>query len=203
LSTGRSRTECPRQPNLVLIGFMATGKSTIGRLCARSLGFRFRDSDTLIERRAGRPIPEIFAEEGESAFRARESEALQDLARGYHLVIATGGGAVMNAVNVARLRRTGIVILLHAAPEEILMRVGNRQSRPLLADAPDPLARIESLLLQREPYYRAAAHAIVETTGLSRETAAARVLEAYHTEAERWRWPGRLPRKDREDGETA
>lgn len=182
---------------------MATGKSTIGRLCARALGYRFRDSDTLIQRRAGRPIPEIFAEEGEAAFRAREAEALQDLARGHHLVIATGGGAVMNAVNVARLRRTGVVILLHAAPEEILMRVGNRQSRPLLADAPDPLARIETLLLQREPYYHAAAHAVVETTGLSREAAAERVLEAYHAEAKRWRWTGGASRREKEDGETA
>lgn len=203
MSTARPGNERPREPNLVLIGFMATGKSTIGRLCARALGFRFRDSDTLIQRRAGRPIPEIFAEEGEAAFRTREAEALQDLARGHHLVIATGGGAVMNAVNVARLRRTGVVILLHAAPEEILMRVGNRQSRPLLADAPDPLARIETLLLQREPYYHAAAHAVVETTGLSREEAAERVLEAYHAEAERWRWTGGASRKEKEDGETA
>jgi shikimate kinase len=182
---------------------MATGKSTIGRLCARALGFRFRDSDTLIQRRAGRSIAEIFAEEGEAAFRARETAALQELARGYHLVIATGGGAVLNAVNVARLRRTGVVILLHAAPEEILLRVGNRQSRPLLADAPDPLARIQTLLHQREPYYHAAAHAIVETTGLSREAAAERVLQAYHAEAQRWRWIVNAPQRERGDGETA
>jgi len=174
-------------PNLVLIGFMATGKSTIGRRCARELGFRFRDSDTLIERRAGKPIPAIFAEEGEAAFRAREADAIRDLARGSRVVLSTGGGAPMNPVNVANLRRTGVIILLHATPDEILARVGNRQSRPLLADAEDPRVRIEALLAQRTPTYRAAADAVVETTGLTREEAVQQVLTAYQEIAARRR----------------
>jgi shikimate kinase len=173
-------------PNLVLVGFMASGKSAIGSQCARALGFGFRDSDKLVERRAGRTIPEIFDEEGEPAFRQMEAAALRDLARQSRVVIATGGGAVMNGTNVAQLRRTGVVILLWASVEDILRRAGSRLSRPLLADAEDPRARIESLLAEREQAYRSAAHAVAETSGLSRDEAVERVLDLYRQQAARW-----------------
>jgi shikimate kinase len=176
-------------PNLILIGFMATGKSTIGRWCARALGFRFRDSDTLVERRAGKPVPVIFAEEGEAAFREMEAAAIRDLARGRRVVIATGGGAVMRSTNVAHLRRSGVVVLLRTSPEEILARSGNRVNRPLLASADDPRARVAELLAQREPYYQAAAHLVIDTTGLTREEAAERVLAAYRARAQTWSRP--------------
>lgn len=166
-------------PNLVLVGFMATGKSTIGRRCARELGYPFRDSDSVIERRAGKSIPAIFAEDGEPAFRRLEAAAIRELARAGATVIATGGGAPMNSGNVAYLRRTGFVVLLWSDPEEILARCGTRANRPLLAGANDPRARIECLLAQREPAYRAAAHAVVDSTGLTREETAQRVLDAY------------------------
>lgn len=158
---------------------MATGKTTIGRRCASELGFRFRDSDTFIERRVGKPIPAIFAEDGEEAFREAEVAAIRALAGDSRLVIATGGGAPMNPVNVENLRRTGIIILLQTTPDEILARVGNRSSRPLLADAEDPRARIEALLEKRAPVYQAAADASVDTTGRTREQVVEQVLAAY------------------------
>lgn len=165
--------------NLVLVGFMASGKSTIGRRCAHALRFRFFDTDAVVEQCAGKPVPVIFAEDGEAVFRSLESDAIRRLAREPRAVIATGGGAVMNAANVARLRRTGYVVLLWTDPQEIMARCGSRSTRPLLAGAYDPAARIAELLTAREPLYRAAAHTVVETTGLSREEAAERVLDAY------------------------
>jgi shikimate kinase len=171
--------------NLVLAGFMATGKSTIGRRCAQALRFTFHDSDQVVERRAGKTVPEIFEQDGEERFRELESEAVRDLARERQCVIATGGGAVLSSTNVARLRRTGFIVLLWADPEEILMRCGSRASRPLLAGAEDPAQRIGDLLVRREPYYRAAANAVVETTGLTREESAERVLEVYHRLSQR------------------
>jgi shikimate kinase len=167
--------------NLVLIGFMATGKSTIGRRCAQALRFQFCDTDALVERRAGKSVSSVFEEDGEEQFRLLESEAIRDLARERRTVIATGGGAAINAVNVARLRRSGYVILLWTDPQEIVARCGTRATRPLLAGADDPEARITTLLASREPLYRSAAHTVVETTGLSREDAVERVLAAYHS----------------------
>jgi shikimate kinase len=176
-----SRTSRPVDRNLVLVGFMGSGKSTIGRRCAQALRFRFHDTDALVEHRAGKSVADIFAEDGEACFRALESDAVRDLARERRAVIATGGGVVMDSANVARLRRTGYVILLWADAAEILARCGTRATRPLLASAEDPAERITSLLARREPCYRSAAHAVVETTGLPREEAVERVLAAYHS----------------------
>jgi shikimate kinase len=153
--------------NLVLIGFMGTGKSAIGRRCARRLGYTFRDSDTAIVQRVGCSIPQLFAEQGEAAFRELEREVIAELAATPGLVIATGGGAAMNEENVAALRATGLVILLTASPEVLLRRVGNAQNRPLLASAPDPKARIVELLAARAPFYDRAAHHRVDTSFLS------------------------------------
>ncbi len=160
---------------------MASGKTTVGRQCARALAYRFRDSDSLVERRARKPVSAIFAEEGEAVFRAMEAAAIRDLARGSRAVISTGGGAVMNPANVAYLRRTGVVVLLWTAPEEIVARVGDCQTRPLLANADNPCARVEQLLNQREPTYRAAAHTVIETTGRTRDEVVEQVLEAYRS----------------------
>ncbi|MGC8667606.1 MAG: shikimate kinase [Chthonomonadales bacterium] len=166
-------------PNLVLIGFMATGKSSIGRRCARVLGFRFYDSDQEVVRMAGKPIPEIFAEEGEAAFRSLEAAAIRRLACLRRIVLATGGGAALNAVNVARMRRRGVVVLLQADPQEILRRARHGAGRPLLEGAADPLERICELLHRRRDAYTAAAHAVVDTTGLDLAGAVERVLDAY------------------------
>ncbi len=172
-----------RPPNLALIGFMGSGKSTVGRACARELGLPFRDSDTLVEQRAGMSIPEIFARDGEAAFRKLEAEAIRALASNPPIVLSTGGGAPMHQESVDRLRRTGIVVLLWADPDCLLARVGQTASRPLLATSEDPGERIRTLLAQREPYYRAAAHVVVDTTNLSRDEAVQRVLDAYRNRA--------------------
>lgn len=179
-------------PNLVLIGFMGCGKSTIGRLCARELRFRFTDTDARIEKQTGCAIAELFAREGEAAFRELERRAVSDLAMRANVVIATGGGAVLDPANVAALRGSGVLIWLYVEPEETLRRCGTRASRPLLADVEDPLARVQDLLAKREPFYQAAADAQVVTTGLRRETAARAVLEAYRGLASQWpHLPGR------------
>ncbi len=149
--------------NLVLIGFMGTGKSTLGRLCAAQLGYAFCDSDSEIEARTGCTVAELFAYEGEVQFRQRERDVIADLAATPGLVIATGGGAILDPQNAARLRATGLVVLLTASPEVILRRTGNGRSRPLLANAPDVRARIKELLAQRLPRYRAVAHCHVDT----------------------------------------
>ena len=132
--------------NLVLIGFMGTGKTTIGRLCAERLGYRFRDSDTEIESRIGCSIAQYFSQKGEAAFREIEREVIAELAEESDQVISTGGGVVLDPENAMRLREGGWVVLLQATPDAILARVGDTRSRPLLANAADPLARIEELL---------------------------------------------------------
>ena len=149
--------------NLVLIGFMGTGKSTLGRLCAAELGYGFCDSDHVLEAREGCTIAELFAHEGEARFREREREVIAELAATPNLVIATGGGAVLDTSNAARLRQTGLVVLLTAPPDVILKRVGRSRTRPLLANAPSPRARVEELLTERMPVYRQVAHCHVDT----------------------------------------
>jgi shikimate kinase len=167
------------RPNLVLIGFMGTGKTTIGKICARELGYAFRDSDAEIVRRAGKPIPEIFAQEGEAAFRQYEREAIADLASQEGLVIATGGGAVLDPANADTLRACGTVVLLTAAPFVLLRRVGDARTRPLLASSANPRERIMGLLRERRPLYERAAHFQIDTTHVNKTTVAANVLEKF------------------------
>ena len=140
--------------NIVLTGFMGTGKTTAGRLLARRLGFDFVDTDAIIEERHG-PIAAIFSERGEAAFRAIEREIAGELAERDQLIIATGGGMMLDPSNVALLSRNGRVFCLVAEPETILDRVvadASRVERPLLA-TPDPLQRIIDLLAERHPAY--------------------------------------------------
>jgi len=183
-------------PNLVLIGYMGTGKSTIGRACARALGFRAVDTDAHVERRCGRPIADIFAADGEAEFRRMEALAVEEAAMRVNVVIATGGGVVLNPGNVDTLRRSGVLMWLRVAPEEIVRRCGDPASRPLLASAADPLAKVKAMLTVREPLYSNAADAIVETTGLRREDAATLVLDAYRRLAAAW---PTVPGRDRRD----
>lgn len=141
--------------NLVLVGFMGTGKSTLGRVAARRLGRRFIDTDAEVEARAGLFIPEIFDRLGEEAFRALEAEVLVSVAERTGLVVATGGGALGRSENVAVLRANGVLVLLSARPDVLLRRVGGAEAaarRPLLA-GPDPLARIRTLLTERQELY--------------------------------------------------
>jgi len=141
--------------NLALVGFMGTGKSTIGRLVAEQIQFGFVDTDGLIEELLGRSISDIFAREGEAAFRKYEKQAVEGLGHRRNLVIAAGGGLAADPANMASLKAHALVVWLVASPETIWERVQTQTHRPLL-QGPDPLAKIRSLLREREPAYRQA-----------------------------------------------
>lgn len=141
--------------NIILTGFMGTGKTTVGLLLAKQLGYQFADTDKLIETRSGRSIPTIFTELGEAAFRQMEREIALELAGWAGLVISTGGRLMLDPVNAAELGRNGRIFCLTAAPEVILARLsadGGRE-RPLLA-VPNPAQRITALLAERQEGYR-------------------------------------------------
>jgi shikimate kinase len=141
--------------NIALIGFMGTGKSSVGQLIASQLHFAFLDTDHVIEGQAGKTISEIFSQDGEPAFRLLEQKLVQELAQRKKTVISTGGGLPANETNLASLRTHALLVCLWASPEKIWERVRNQTHRPLLQE-PDPLAKIRSLLAVREPFYRSA-----------------------------------------------
>ena len=161
--------------NVVLFGFMGVGKTTVGRLLAPRLGYRFIDSDTEAEREMGMKVSEAFTLLGEPEFRAAERRVITRLSRGNGQVIALGGGAVLDPGNVEALRRTGRMILLTASPEEISLRTRGDSSRPLLAGG-DKLSRIRALVEERRERYIAAADMVVDTNGVP----PIRVAEAIH-----------------------
>lgn len=139
--------------NLYLVGFMGTGKSTIGRLVARRLGFQLVDSDHEIEFKAGRTIAEIFAQQGEPAFRTLEREFVQDGHPASRTVVACGGGLVVQPGMLAELQRRGVVVCLHASLPTVLERTRRSRVRPLL-EVEDPEERIRRLYAEREPVYK-------------------------------------------------
>ncbi|MFH1477104.1 MAG: shikimate kinase [Verrucomicrobiota bacterium] len=161
--------------NIILVGFMGTGKTTVGRVLADRLKRVFVDMDVELEARAGKPIPKIFAEDGEPAFRRMERDLVVELSRqpvrhslgdgGRNLVVAAGGGVVLNPDNIRDFSATGRVICLKAAPDEILRRVSGSNHRPLLEQG-DKGERIRKLLMTRQPFYDAIP-AQVDTTGKS------------------------------------
>jgi len=137
-----------------LIGFMGTGKSEVGRLLSKELEWVFRDVDEMVEAEAGRSIPEIFEEEGESGFRRRERAALLKSMASSNSVVSCGGGIVVTPENLEDLLRQPYVYRLRAEPKTIFERVGSDPHRPLLQGEGDPLGRIGNLLNAREPLYR-------------------------------------------------
>ncbi len=141
--------------NLALIGFMGTGKTSVGRHVAEQLGFEFLDTDEMIQSRTGRSIADIFAKDGEPAFRELERQVVQELSAREKTVIATGGGLPTNPENLAALKSFALVICLWASPGKIWERVRNQSHRPLLHDA-DPQQKIRDLLAAREPFYKQA-----------------------------------------------
>lgn len=156
------RKTAANRRNLALVGPMGSGKTEVGRLLAARMGLAFVDLDASIADAAGMPIPAIFASEGESGFRARESAALlQTLARAGQ-VIATGGGAVLDAGNRAALRASATVVYLQVAPEEQLRRLAVDTARPLLQGV-DRSHRLAQLQAQREPLYREVAQLMFDT----------------------------------------
>jgi shikimate kinase / 3-dehydroquinate synthase len=148
--------------NVFLVGLMGAGKTTIGRMLARKLGLRFVDSDHEIEARTGAAIPLIFEIEGEGSFRRREAEVIRDLCGQEGIVLATGGGAILNPESRSLLQQRGTVVYLRASIPSILARTSHDKNRPLLRTA-DPRAKLEELMAQREPLYLEMAHLVVDT----------------------------------------
>ena len=164
--------------NLALIGFMGTGKSCVGRVAADMLHFTFLDTDHVIEARAGKPISDIFTQDGEPAFRQWERKIVEELTRREKTVIATGGGLPADPANLASLKTHALVICLWASPETIWERVRANDHRPLLNEA-DPQAKIRELLATREACYRQA-DVLVNTEMRSLREVALHVVHQFH-----------------------
>jgi shikimate kinase len=147
---------------IFLIGFMGSGKTTVGGLLAERLGWSFADLDDLIVRAAGASVAEIFAREGEEGFRRRETEAVRAAATGRRAVVATGGGAACREENLALMLGSGRVVALGVSAAEAVRRTGGRSGRPLLDGSADPLGAATALLAKRDAFY-ARAHLRVET----------------------------------------
>jgi shikimate kinase len=165
--------------NLVLVGFMGSGKSSVGREIARRWGFRFIDTDTTIRHKYRKSIPDIFATFGEPFFRDQENKTLQELQASQEAVIATGGGIILQPRNHPLLRTLGVVVWLTASEETVWERVSRNRNRPLLQTS-DPRTTIRNLMSTRYPLYDAVADITVETTNLTHQEVADRAVAALH-----------------------
>jgi shikimate kinase len=150
------------QDNIILVGLMGAGKSTIGRQLARKLGLTFYDSDKVIEERTGVSIPTIFEIEGEAGFREREEQVIAELAAMPNILLATGGGSVLRETNREHIKSGGTVIYLKAAADQLFHRIKHDRSRPLM-QTENPLQTLRNLLRTREPYYLEVADLVVPT----------------------------------------
>ena len=164
--------------NLAIAGFMGVGKSTVGRLLAAQLRYDFLDTDDVITARANRSITEIFAQQGEAVFRQMERDLVAELAQRQKTVISTGGGLIVDPVNLASLKQHALVVCLWATPEAIWERLQHQHHRPLLDD-PDPLAVIRRLLAERESSYRQA-DVLIGTEHRSSKDVALHIAQQFH-----------------------
>ncbi len=171
--------------NLYLVGFMGTGKTTVGRGVAARLGFEFLDSDHEIERLCGKTVSDIFAQEGEAAFRRYEQEFVEHGHPATSQVVACGGGLIVQPGMLELVRGRGVLVCLHASVETILRRTSQSRTRPLL-EVEDPETRIRTLFAQREPIYRQAGTMIL-TEGRPVGEIVGHVLRVYHREAKDFR----------------
>ena len=163
--------------NIVLVGFMGTGKTAVAAEIARELGMPRINTDEIIEKKAGMAINDIFARQGESRFREMEREAVMEVSANESSVIDTGGGVVINELNLKDLKMSGVLFCLNATPEEIFKRVKTETHRPIL-NVKDPIGEINCLLLKREPYYKRADYQITTTAKTPREVAD-EIIEIY------------------------
>ena len=161
--------------NIVLIGFMGSGKTTVGKLLANELGAGFIDIDEKIVEQEGKTINEIFETQGEPAFRELETQYLEKLLTKKNKVISTGGGIILKEENVSLMKRIGTIIFLHSDEEQLIRHLEGDQNRPLLK-ADDYRARVKELLSQRESKYLNAADMIIQTTGNSIEKIVTEIL---------------------------
>ncbi|MFC0167984.1 bifunctional shikimate kinase/3-dehydroquinate synthase AroKB [Pseudoduganella danionis] len=169
-------------PNVFLVGLMGAGKTTIGRILARKLGLRFIDSDHEIEARTGATIPWIFEIEGEASFRRREAEVIRELTGQQDLVLATGGGAILNPESRAYLKERGTVIYLRASVNSILQRTAHDKNRPLLQTA-DPRKKLEELMAVRDPLYTEVADIVIDTGRPNVQSMVSNILNQLETRA--------------------
>ena len=156
---------------------MGAGKTTIGRQIAKLFGYDFFDSDREIEDRTGASIPLIFELEGEEGFRKREQEVIAELCQKNHIVLATGGGAVLKKENQQNLQRSGTIVYLCAGIDDLLERTSRDKNRPLL-QTDDPRAKLQSILSEREPIYRELADIILETNKMTVHAAVKKLEKA-------------------------
>jgi len=163
--------------NIALIGFMGAGKSAVGRALAAKLDMEFVDLDSLIEKKAGRSIAEIFARDGEAAFRSMEAETTAQVAGKEKKVIACGGGIVLEQNNIDIIKKSSIIVYLAAEPAVLLRRVLNGKERRPLLEVADPAAAIDGLLKYRRPLYEKAADIIIDTSQLDIAGAAGKINE--------------------------
>jgi len=161
--------------NLILVGMMGSGKTTMGRVLARQLGKEFADSDEEIIKRTGVTVPHIFDVEGEAGFRQREAAAIRELAGRDNMVLATGGGAVLDGDNRAILKQSGIVIYLKASAHDLWQRTRHDRNRPLL-QTENPYARLVELFQQRDPLYRQVSDIVVQSGKQSAHTLMLRLV---------------------------
>jgi len=164
---GDSRRRNSWMNNFILIGFMGSGKTEVGKRLAKRLGYTFMDTDLLIEEKTGKSISDIFSKDGELFFRDIETLILTGLSGINEHVISTGGGIVTKKENILLLKKTGFIIWLKASPETILKRVGSETHRPLLK-VDNPLEKIKKLMSQREQSY-SEADLTIDTDGLEVE----------------------------------
>ncbi len=168
--------------NLILVGMMGSGKTTMGKALARHLGKHFVDSDEEITKRTGVTVPHIFDIEGEAGFRSRETAIIRDLGGRDKMVLATGGGAVLAEENRALLGRIGIVIYLRASVHDLWQRTRHDRNRPLLQTR-DPYAKLNELFQQRDPLYQQISDIVVQSGKLSVHALMLQLVEkinAYH-----------------------
>jgi shikimate kinase len=162
--------------SVALIGFMGTGKTAVGRLLAEKLGKEYLELDDIIEKKAGKSIPEIFRQEGEIRFRELEIEATREIAKKKGAVIACGGGIILNTINIDRLRKECIIVCLTASPAVVLKRTsGNTDERPLLAVA-DRARQVRELMKFRRPFYERSADIKINTSRIKVATAVERII---------------------------
>jgi shikimate kinase/nucleoside-diphosphate-sugar epimerase len=168
----------PRQPNIILIGLMGSGKTTVARIVSQMIGFQCLDTDQLIIDTAGQSIPSIFANEGEPGFRVHESTALRSLLGKRGCCIATGGGIITQPRNLPLLRHLGYIVWLDADPALLASRTSHNNDRPLLAGEEDPKAKLTRLLDERKPLYKSLADLRIQTSELTPQETAYGIMES-------------------------
>ncbi|MEN2994504.1 MAG: shikimate kinase [Thermodesulfovibrio sp.] len=168
-----------KRPNIVLIGFMGTGKSTVGKIISKKLNFTYTDIDELIEKTMGMKISEIFEKFGEERFRDIETEMVKIVTKKHNQVISTGGGVVLREENILNLKNSGLLFCLKANAEKIFERIKNCKNRPLLM-VENPKDKIKELMDKRKPLYEKADF-IIDTDDLSAEEVAEKIIKYYES----------------------